>query len=658
MKKDRTQVTGANISGMFTDEFMSAAEEDKDFICRFPIDWEFNEELIPDGTPYNKLISLEGTNKGKYIMRIHAKELFDLVIEMAWENAEPGVAYIDRIINYSPDGVYFQFRPTASNPCGEQWLQAYDSCRLLALNLFSIVRNPFTKDASIDYEKLYELSYLQQRLADTLVDLEVEYVERIIAKVKADPEPEEVKRVELELWENILKTAKAGRRTGCGFTALADMLAGVGLKYDSEEGMAVVEQVSKVKMRAELDCTIDLAIIREPFQGWDPIEEFDVERTDGGEIDYISGGNDFYQMLVEEFYEQALRMIEFGRRNVSWSTVAPTGTVSIMTQTTSGLEPIFLAFYMRRKKINANDPDSRVDFVDQSGDKWQEFAVIHPKFMVWLKLKYPQVEYSKSDLELYFKESPWYGSTANDINWEKRVKMQAIIQRYTTNAISSTINLPNNVSKEEVAKIYWRAWKLGLKGVTVYRDGCRSGVLVANEASSTTKEVAFSQKDAAKRPKTLIGEGYLITVKGVEHMIIIGLLNGSPYEVFATHNMWELPKKFACEVVKKGKGKYTLDIKDHMKIEEFNVSVTDEEAAVTRLISTSLRHGTDVKFIVDQLNKTQGNIVGFTKAIVRVLKHYISEGATGTKCSDCGGSNVIFKEGCNSCLDCGSSKCG
>lgn len=664
MKKDRTKVTGANISGMFTDSFMKAAENNEDFLCRFPIDFDLENRDLPD-IEYNKLTeislprSILSTKFEKvYIMKIKAKELFDLVIEMAWENAEPGVAFIDRIINYSPDGVYFRYMPIASNPCGEQWLQVYDSCRLLALNLFSVVVNPFSKDAFIDYGKLYELAYLQQRLADTLVDLEISYVRKIIAKVKADPEPIEAKRVELELWENILKTAQAGRRTGCGFTALADMLAAVNLKYDSEEGMAVIKKVCEVKMRAELDCSIDLAVLRKPFEGWDATEEFEINLTDDGEFDYMSGRNDFYQMIVEEFFEQAQRMAKYGRRNVSWSTVAPTGTVSIMTQTTSGLEPLFLAFYMRRKKINVNDPECRVDFVDQSGDKWQEFPVLHPKFKDWLiAIDVWREDLTKAELEEHFRHSPWFGSTANDINWANRVKIQSFIQRYTTNAISSTINLPSDVSKEEVSKIYWMAWRMGLKGVTVYRDGCRSGVLVSD--SSKTKEVAFSQKDAAKRPKSLAGEGYIVTVKGQEYMVAIGLLNGKPYEVFATHNAWDVPRKFACDIIKGGRGKYELDIKDLMKIEEFNISITDEEAAVTRLISTALRHGTDIKFVVDQLNKTQGLIVGFTKAIVRVLKYYISEGEkSGVKCSECGGSNVIFKEGCNSCLDCGSSKCG
>lgn len=266
-KKDRTKVTGANISVMFTDMFMEAVLNDMDFYCRFPIDCQltFTNSSWHD-SPYNTLLQ---DSKGNYYMRIKAKELFDQVVENAWENAEPGVAFMDTVVNYSPEGVYVQFRPIASNPCGEQWMQAYDACRLLAVNFFSVVKNPFTKDAKIDYEKLYEICYIQQRLADDIVDLEIEYVGRIIEKIKADPEPEDVKKTELDLWINVQKTAKASRRTGCGFTALADMLAALGLKYDSEEALKVTEEVMKTKMRAELDCTIDLAILRGTFEGWD-----------------------------------------------------------------------------------------------------------------------------------------------------------------------------------------------------------------------------------------------------------------------------------------------------------------------------------------------------------------------------------------------------
>ncbi len=651
IKKDRTKVTGANISVMLTDKFMNAAKADEDFMCKFPVDEKVCAKMDELETlSYNKL---HDCGSGKYLMKIHAKELFDLIIEMAHENAEPGIAFIDRIINFSPDGVYEIYKAISCNPCGEQWLQAYDSCRLMALNLYSIVDNPFQDNASINWDKLYEISYMQQRLADTLVDLEIAYVNKIIRKIKADPEPAEVKRTELELWQNILKTAKSGRRTGCGFTGLADMLAALGIKYEQESD--VIKEVCKVKMRAELDCTIDLAILRGPFEGWSAQKEFSKTVKDS----IYDGTNEFYQMLADEFPEQVARMYLYGRRNVSWSTVAPTGTVSIMTQTTSGLEPLFLAWYMRRKKINPNDKDSRVDFTDQNGDQWQEFAVLHPKFKEWLKMMGAYHETGMSDeyLKDYFEKSPWFGSCANDINWERRVEIQSIIQRYTTNAISSTINLPNDVTKEEVAQIYWRAFELGLKGVTVYRDGCRTGVLVANEASSSERKTTFSQKDATKRPKTLDCEVHQTKVKGVTYTIVVSILEGHPYEVFVIPET--LIKIDKGRVVKERKGLYNLyNLRDEVVYGNIGDVVTEEEAAVARLLSTSLRHGTNVKFLVDQLNKTEGNMVGFTKAISRVLKKYIPEGTTSKEeCPECHQTAMVYEEGCKKCKNCGYSKC-
>lgn len=655
-KKDRTKVTGANVSVMITDEFMGKVESNSDFLCRFPVTLNVDKVNVEE-LEYNKLTSL---SKGEYVMRIKAKELFDLIIQNAWENAEPGIAFMDRVLDYSPDGVYEQFKAIASNPCGEQWLQAYDSCRLLAMNLFSIVRNPFTKEASIDYTELYNIAYLQQRLADDLVDLEIEYVDRIINKIKKDPEPDEVKRTELELWENVKKTAQAGRRTGCGFTGLGDMLAALGLKYDSDEALDVIEKVMHTKMEAELDCTIDLAITRGPFEGWKSSKEYhDVKNT-------ITGTNEFYKTLLTEFPEQIHRMLQYGRRNVSWSTVAPTGSVSILTRTTSGIEPLFEPYYTRRKKINPSDKNSRVDFVDEKGDHWQEFYVLHPKFEDWFFMNYSKDDYgdklggySKDVLNAMFKKSPWYGSTANELDWNKRVLIQSIVQKYTTNAISSTINLPNNVTKEEVANIYLSAYKLGLKGITAYRDGCRTGVLIKD--SPKVKEVAFSHKEAAKRPKSLDCEIDTVKVKGNDYTVIIGLLEEKPYEVFAFEGTLENTSK-SGRITKFGKGNYNISYKQddipHTDL-DFTKGVSDEQAAITRLISTSLRHGTEVKYIVEQLNKTHGSIVSFSKAISRVLKGYIPNDAkSSATCGNCGSNEIVFSEGCSVCKSCGDSKCG
>ena len=671
MKDDRTKVTGANISVMLTDKFMKAAEAGEDFICRFPIDRELSQSetnLILNSFPYNEVRKVnEGKGFEFYAMRIKARELFDLIIEMAWKNAEPGLAFMDAIHNFSPDGVYEMFRAIASNPCGEQWLNAFDSCRLMALNLFSIVDNPFTKKASINWNTLYEIAYLQQRLADNLVELEMEYVQRIIAKIKSDPEPEEIKAVELDLWENVYKTAKAGRRTGCGFTALGDMVAALGLKYDSDEGIAIMEKVAKVKMEAELDCSIDLAILRSTFEGWDKDLEFDINYLNSGDIDYVGGENDFYEMLTEEFYPQCLRMIKFGRRNVSWSTVAPTGSLSIITKlinnfnASAGIEPQFALWYFRNKKINPNDKNTRVDFVDQNGDSWQQFPIVMGAFKDWYDVtdqveKFGKIEsLSPSEMETVFKLSPWYGSTANDINWVKRVEIQSRIQKYTTNAISSTVNLPETVKQEEVAEIYWAAWKAGLKGITVYRDGSRTGVLV-NKAVTAEE---FQYVDAIKRPKDLYANLHVVTVKGVKYCIVVGLLDEKPYEIFAFNCSDEICSESKGKITKNSKRKYKYISEEYEIMNLQEMASHADEQMLTRLVSGLLRHRTSPKFIIDQIDKCPLEIVSFGKALIRVLKKYVLEEELlkGNTCPECKSDNLVFSEGCKKCVSCGYSAC-
>tara|TARA_R110001606_G_scaffold8292_4_gene36338 strand:+ start:7481 stop:10075 length:2595 start_codon:yes stop_codon:yes gene_type:complete len=656
IKKDKTKVTGANISVNLRDDFMLAVKNDEDYILRFPCDAEVRHTEEYCDEDYNILID---KGDGNYIKKIKAKELYDSIVENAWDNAEPGQMFIDRQWSYSPDGVYPQYRGVTTNPCGEIFMQMYDACRLMALNLFGFVKDPFTDKAQIDYDLLYKMSYEQQRLADDLVDLELEHIDRILLKIEDDPEPLEIKRSELELWLNIRKVAASGRRTGCGFTALGDMLAAIGVKYDSRQGKATIDKVMETKMKGELDCTIDLAITRGTFDGWDSTLELEEGIEDPETMNY---GNDFYMMLWEKFEYQANRMKQHGRRNVSWSTVAPTGSVSILTQTTSGLEPLFMPYYMRRKKVNPGEQGVRVDFTDQNGDNWMEYPILHTKFRDWLVTYLSKVEQehkpndvntmTNEELEVYFQISPWYGSTANDINWIERVNIQAIIQKYTTHSISSTINLPNDVTKEEVSKIYLASHEAKLKGVTIYRDGCRTGVLVSE---NTKNKSSFEYKDAIKRPRELEGEVHLSRTKDVNYKVIIGLLNNKPYEVFIDESENEFSG--LGMIYKKSKSQYffkkndvTIDISSNM---------TDEQAAITRLVSTSLRHGTDIKYIVEQLKKSDGDMFSFTKSLARVLKKYIPDGEKSTvSCEECGSENVIFEEGCSKCLDCGSSKCG
>lgn len=655
IKRDLSQVTGANISIKLNNEFMKAVENDSDYILRFPCNMELEQihydalEFEPNGT----LVKV-GENYG-YVKNIKAKEYWDEIIKSAHNVAEPGLMFWDNMVGYSPDGAYDQFRQITTNPCSEIGMQPYDACRLIAVNLYSFVENPFTPEAKFDFDKFHRVNYEAMRLSDDLIDLEIEHIDRILTKLESDPESETIKWTEIDLWHRVKETAQASRRTGLGFTALGDTLAALGLKYDSNEALNVIENIMDWKLKSELDCTTDLAILRGTFDGFDLSREFDIAGDDMNGYVPTGGQNAFYQMLYDKFPEEALRIMKYGRRNVSWSTVAPTGTVSLMCQTTSGIEPLFMGFYMRRKKVNPNDKDVRVDFTDQNGDTWQEFPVLHPKFRVWAE-HYTETlgieNYTNEALQELFKKSPWYGSTANDIDWIKRVQIQSTIQKYITHSISSTINLPNDVSEEEVSRIYLESWKQGLKGITVYRDGSRSGVLVSDSEANKSRD-EFNYVDAIKRPKELDAEVHLTRVGGVSHYVVVGLLNNKPYEIFIENR--ELPQGKG-KMIKQSRGNYKFVQNGYEQV--ITAEMTDEQAAITRLASTSLRHGADIKFLVEQLQKTPGDLFSFTKGLARVLKKYIPDGAKSTvSCNDCGSTNVIFEEGCNKCKDCGNSAC-
>ena len=477
IKRDGTSVTGANISVKINNEFMKAVENDKDYILRFPCTLDsnyFDKEWLLKNLEYNQLFSYDIKGSG-YFKKIKAKEYWDEIIKSAHGYAEPGIIFVDNHHNYSPDGVYPQFKGVTTNPCGEIFMQAYDACRLIAVNLYSFVENPFTPEAKFDFDKFYRVNYEAMRLSDDLIDLEIEHIDKILAKLESDPESETIKWTEIDLWHRVKETAQASRRTGLGFTALGDTLAALGLKYDSNEALNVIENIMDWKLKSELDCTTDLAILRGTFEGWDKDLEYTTTELAKGLFE-TKGNNSFYSFISKEFPVQVNRMIKWGRRNVSFSTVAPTGSVSILTATTSGLEPLFMPFYMRRKKVNPGEENVRVDFTDESGDTWQEFPVLHPKFKDWINTNFDELGMSgfenlnnlnKEDLQKYFEKSPWYGSTANDIDWIKRVQIQSTIQKYITHSISSTINLPSDVSEEEVSRIYLESWKQGLKGITV-----------------------------------------------------------------------------------------------------------------------------------------------------------------------------------------------
>lgn len=647
IKSDKTKVTGANISVQVTDEFIGAVKEGKDFILRFPIDTDLNSYTF-DNIPYNELQTVELDKNPVFIKKIKAKEYWDELITQAKDNAEPGVMYWDRVLDYDPASVYSIYKPENSNPCGEQFLNANDSCRLMAYNLLSFVDNPYTPKAKFNFPLWYKTVYEGTKLGDTLVDLEAEYIDRIINKIKSDPEPSYIKAGELKLWEDSKNKCISGRRMGMGITAMGDTLASLGLPYDSDEGINVIEKIMKEKTKAELDCSIDLSILRGPFTGWDS----QIEYPDN------TGANTYYTTLEKEFPEQVNRMRKYGRRNVNISTIAPTGSVSILTQTTSGIEPLFKAYYIRRKKINPGEEGVRVDFVDKTGDSWQEFPVLHPQFKEWIRVEYKTITdedisiMTPEVLQDFLSKSPWYGSEAEDIDWIKRVEIQSVAQKYVSNAISSTLNLPSTVTHEKVSEIYMKGWELGLKGQTVYVDGSRSGVLVSSADQGTKEE--FPQRSAPKRPKELPCFAHKSISKGIQYSVIVGLLDNKPYELFITEGA-----AYGNGVIKKVKrGHYIFEKTDTDKpfSEDITANMSLEQSAVTRLASGMLRHGADVKYVMDQLDKCSGNMFDFTGSLKRVLSKYV-KGESGAVCPSCGEESLIMEEGCKRCTSCGFSAC-
>ena len=645
IKQDLTKVTGANISVKVSDAFMKAVEKDEEYCLRWPVDarpiTRFEEKI-------GELISKDGN----FYRFINAKELWDTMIASAHKSAEPGVLFWTRMRNNSPDGYYPRFAPISTNPCGEIPLPAYDSCRLIALNLMGFVNGKMTDKAEFNYEKFYSTVYETMRLSDDLVDLEIDAVQTIIDKVKSDPEDASVKQVELEFWEKAQAIGKEGRRTGLGFTALGDAAAMLDLKYGSEDFIEFVESIMETKFEAELDCSIDMAITRGPFEGWDPAIEF--HEIDGK----LYGMNAFYQMIATEFPDQARRMHRFGRRNISWSTVAPTGSLSMLAQVTSGIEPLFKPYYTRRKKIMGGK-DIEADFVDANGDRWTEHVVVHEQFKQWVynntTLSKNSRKWTEKMLENVFEKSPWFDSTAEDVNWKDRVDTQAAIQKYTSHSISSTINLPSTATPEDIDKIYMEAWKAKLKGVTVYVDGSRDGVLISTSDKEENKDT-FSYIKAIKRPVEIKAFAHTTQVGTDKYSVFVGTINGLPYEVFAYKGG---TKEGEGKMVKITKGEYQfIGDGEDSRHRIITGKMTEEQEMITRLLSGSLRHGRDIKFLVEDLNKTSGSLFSFNSAIARILKLYIPDGTLGgNTCPECGDDAMVYEEGCKSCTSCGYSAC-
>jgi ribonucleoside-diphosphate reductase alpha chain len=522
--------------------------------------------------------------------------------------------------------------------CGEQYLPPYASCRLILLNLLTYVKDKFTDRAEFDYEAFAQDTKYMQRLCDDMVDLELECVDRIICKIESDPEPDEVKQIGIDLWENVKRCAINDRRTGCGFTALGDCVAALNLKFDSEESLEFIGKMSETFKVAAFTESVEMAKELGPF----PIYDSTLDIT-----------SEFIQELRDEHPDLYKKMVKYGRRNMTLLTVAPAGSVSCLTQTTSGLEPAFMLEYTRRKKGNPGDKDFRVDFTDKTGDNWMEFVVRHKGLQDWMDIT------GKTDLI----DSPYYKSTSHDIDWVEKVKMQSIIGRNIDNSLSVTVNLPADVTEEKVSEIYMTAWKLGCKGMTIYRDGCRSGVLISNEKKED--KPVITKTTAPERPKVLECDIHHLTVKGVKYFTIVGLLENEPYEIFINRNCnydgeTLISKSFTKgQLDKARKGQYNLIDENGEEIYQIVSTNCDEhEEALARMSSTALRHGADINFVVRELEKTRGDMQSFSKAMARTLKKYIKDGTEvkGEVCPNCE-SKLIRSSGCVECSSCGWSKC-
>lgn len=625
-KNNDTDVTGANISTRLTNEFLTALENDEEYELRFPVDSD------------------------NVIRKIKAKEVWDLIIHNAWARGEPGVLFWDNIIEDSIPDCYIDYKSVSTNPCGEIILSAYDSCRLLVLNLMKFVNKPFTKNSVFNFVEFYNSVQIAQRLMDDLVDLELEKINSIIDKIEKDPESDIIKRNELSLWKNVKAACENGRRTGLGITALGDAIAACGIRYGTDESIEFVEKVYKVLKFSSYRASVNMAKELNPFPVWNWEKEKNNPFLNRIKEEDISLEEEFIFSDGENLYND---IAKYGRRNIANLTTAPVGTISTQCSyvveekryfsTTSGIEPNYTDKpFTRRKKGNPGDDSFRSDFVDQSGDHWMEFDVFHTGIEAW----------KENNPEKDIKDSPYNNANADQIVWTQRVKLQAAAQKHVDHSISSTVNLPNDILEEEVAKIYNTAWKSGCKGITVYRDGCRTGVLVKKE-EKTEKEIQQSLTNATKRPKVLPCDIYNISVSGNKYTVIVGLLNGQPYEVFCVANFIDKHKN--GELVKVGKGKYVVKTIDG-ELELSDYLEDDTQNALLRMVSTSLRHGASIKFVTEQLQKTKGDLTSFTKCVARALKKYIQDGDNSSEKCECG-NQLVYQEGCLICKSCGYSKC-
>lgn len=628
-KDDLTKVTGANISLKIGDDFMEAVEKGTD--------------------------TLTTIFHGKEIT-IDVKKVWNLLIHQMWKVAEPGILFWDTVHKEGVADYYPQFRSKGVNPCGEVPLSPYSSCRLAAINLFSFVKDPFTKNAMFKWSKLRKIAYRAQRLMDDIVDLEEEKLTAIINKIKEDPEPHAIKNREKMLWVKIRNDLREGRRTGMGVMGLADALAALGLSYDDKKALNISKNIMKNIAVASYLSSIDMAKERGAFKNFNSNNEWKIPY-----LKHIMANMDYPTRAMEEY-------ARYGRRNIANLSIAPTGTISMMAQVSPGIEPIFNIHYTRRRKVNEDNPNKK--FLDSNGDWWEEVNIFHPKFKMWYNINvFPETEISleeywkihekdKKALDDIIALSPYYGSTVNEIDPIQKVIMQGAIQKWVDHSISVTYNLPVETTEEEISDLALMAWKAGCKGITIYREGSRQGIMVNND----NKEQALKHYDAPKRPKVLEADIFFPTIKGNKYIVLVGKMKEEPYEVFCFQpNGVTVPSSITHGLIeRKKRGLYNLlDVKGNIIVEDIITKFKKPvEEFATRLISTSLRHGADIKFVVEQLNKSGGQLTDYSRVIARTLKKYVKNGTkvSGEQCPICGGT-LEYREGCVTCPICGYSRC-
>jgi ribonucleoside-diphosphate reductase alpha chain len=646
-KLEQGKVTGANVSVRIDDAFMESALSGKPYRQQFPVD----------------------SDSPRMVKEIDASALWSKIIYNAWKSAEPGVLFWDTITRESVPDCYADlgYRTISTNPCGEIPLCPYDSCRLLAINLFSYVDRPFTPQASFNFKRFAQHVRYAQRIMDDIIDMELEKIERIIEKISEDPEAATIKSVELELWQKVRQACINGRRTGVGITAEGDMLAALGLRYGSDEAIQHAVEVHKSLAINAYRSSVEMARERGAFPIFDPKREKD---------------NPFINRLRDAAPELYEDMIKYGRRNIALLTIAPTGTTSLMSQTTSGIEPVFMISYKRRRKVNPNDKDAQVSFVDEVGDHWEEYHVFHHKFIDWLQANNYNVDevtkLSSEALQPIVERSPYYKSTANDVDWVQKVKMQGAIQKWVDHSISVTVNVPQDTTVDMVKQIYQTAWEVGCKGCTIYRDGSRSGVLVADDSSKKKAKPEqngqFKETGAPTRPERLDAKIVRFMNADKPWIAVLGIYQGKPYEIFtgAAVDTFRLPEYVESGWVIKTKdeqnrNRYDFQFMDRdgyrVTIEGLSRSFNKEYWNYAKLISGVLRHGMPLQHaveLVDGLNAEQDYINNWKNGVVRALKLFVPDGTKAVKssCPECKDpEGLIFKEGCLICKSCGYSKC-